>query len=95
MVYGGTAAMIIGWLFARALKVNELGVITCMTIAGGGSILVGLPHLWLGDITVGQDGTIWTWAIVGILGGILGCAVYAFTLYLDRIVAFCKANGIF
>lgn len=95
MIYGGSAAMILGWLVGRALKVNELGVITCLCMAGGGSIFTGLAYLWIGDITVGQDGTIWTWALVGLLGGAIGVAAYIFTLYLDRIVDFCKNNGIF
>ena len=87
--------MILGWFIGRRLKLRDEAVVTCLAMAGGGSVLAGLAYLWIGDITVGQDGTIWTWGIVGLLGGAVGVAAFIFTLYLDRIVDFCKHNGIF
>lgn len=93
MVYGGMAGMLIGWIAGRLMKLSELGVITCLGIAGGGAILTGLPALWWSDIAVGKDGNLIYWGLVGAVGGLIGVAVYIFTRYLDAIVDLLKDNG--
>jgi len=93
MVYGGMAGMLIGWIAGRLMKLSELGTITCLGMAGGGSILTGLPALWWSDIAVGKDGSMIYWGLIGAAGGFIGVAAFIFTLYLDKIVDLLKDNG--
>ena len=93
MTYAGIAAMVVGWLAGRLMKLNDADVVIVMTVAGGGACLVGLPYLWLTDIITGQSGSL-MWFVVGAIGGVLGSVVYAFTRYLDDIVRIAKENGL-
>lgn len=95
MVYGGIFSMLVGWYFGRLMKLSDAGVVTCVCMAGGGSIVLGLPALWWSDIAVGKDGNIFYWGfLVGGLGGLLGVAAFAATRYLDWFVQFLKDNGL-
>lgn len=93
MVYAGMAAMFVGWIAGRMMKVSELDTIICLGIAGGGSIITGLPALWWSDIAVGKDGNVIYWGLIGLVGGLLGITVFIFTRYLDKIVDLLKDNG--
>ena len=56
MLYGGCGAMFLGWYVARKwFKLNDVGTIVVMTIAGGGSLITGLIYLWLADVNIGND----------------------------------------
>ena len=55
MVYGGIFSMLVGWYFGRLMKLSDAGVVTCVCMAGGGSIVLGLPALWWSDIAVAKQ----------------------------------------
>lgn len=93
MVYAGMASMLLGFWVGRALKLNDVGVIVVLTMAGGGSLLAGLAYLWIADITVGQSGSL-MWVVMGLLGGAVGIVAFLFTRYADWFVAMCKRNGL-
>lgn len=93
MVYMGIASMFLGWLVGRALKLSEVDVIVMITMAGGGATLAGLAYLWIGDITVGQSGTL-LWLVVGVMGGIAGIVTFLITRYADWFVGLLKRNGL-
>ena len=93
MTFGGIAAMFVGWLAGRLLKLNDTDTVIVMLIAGGGSCLTGLAYLWIADIITGQSASP-MWFVVGAIGGIAGVVVYIFTRYLDKLVQFAKDNGL-
>ena len=93
MTYAGIAAMLVGYLAGRLMKLNDADIVVVMTCAGGGACLVGLPYLWMADIVVGQSGSL-MWFVVGAIGGVAGSILYAITRYLDDIVRLLKENGL-
>jgi len=94
MLYGGCAAMFVGWFAARKwFKLGDYGTIVVMTLAGGGSLITGLLYLWVGDVGLGNDGS-WLWWVVGALGGALGVAVYFVVSYADWFTGQAKKNGL-
>lgn len=94
MLYGGVGAMLLGWYVARKwFKLNDVGTIVVMTIAGGGSLITGLLYLWLADVNIGNDGSL-LWFLVGALGGALGIAVYFVVSYADWFTDRAKKNGL-
>ncbi len=93
MTYAGIASMFVGWLVGRAFKLDDANIVIVMLMAGGGACLAGLPYLWFADIVTGQSGSL-MWFVIGVVGGVAGCAVYLFTRYLDDIVRIAKENGL-
>lgn len=94
MLYGGVGAMLLAWYVARKwFKLNDVGTIVVMTIAGGGSLITGLIYLWVADVNIGNDGSL-IWFLVGALGGILGIIVYFFVSYADWATTWAKKNGL-
>lgn len=93
MTYAGMAAMFVGWLGGRLMKLDDVGKVISITMAGGGACLVGLAYLWIGDIITGQSGSL-MWFVVGAIGGVAGVLAFAFTRYLDDIVRLAKKSGL-
>jgi len=94
MLYGGCAAMLVGWFAGKKwFKLNDYGTIVVMTIAGGGSLITGLIYLWVGDVIIGNDGSLF-WLVVGALGGFMGVAVYFVVSYADWFTNQAKKNGL-
>ena len=93
MTYAGIAAMFVGWVVGRLLKLDDTNKVIVMTMAGGGACLAGLPFLWFADIITGQSGSL-IWFVIGVVGGVAGVVVYLFTRYLDDIVRIAKENGL-
>ena len=94
MLYGGVGAMFLGWFVARKwFKLNDVGTIVVMTLAGGGSLISGLLYLFLADVNIGNDGSL-IWFLVGAVGGAVGIVVYFFVSYADWATNQAKKNGL-
>lgn len=94
MLYGGCAAMLVGYIAARKwFKLSDYGTVVLMTIAGGGSLITGLIYLWVGDVVIGNDGS-FLWFLIGALGGLLGVFVYWVVSYADWFTDQAKKNGL-
>ncbi|RYX81010.1 hypothetical protein EON83_26135 [bacterium] len=93
MLYGGVGAMLLAWYVGRKwFKLGDVGTIVVMTIAGGGSLITGLIYLWVGDVSIGNDGSL-LWFLVGALGGAMGIGVYFVVSYADWFTDQLKKNG--
>ena len=93
MTFGGIAAMVLAWFVGRRLKMTDVDIVIMMLVAGGGSIITGLPYLWIADIITGQSASL-MWFVVGGAGGAMGIVVYLLTRYLDALIKLAKDNGL-
>ena len=93
MVYGGIASMALATWAGKSMRLSDVQTICMICMAGVGCCITGLAYLWIADIITGESGSI-MWFVTGIIGGLMGIAVYCIQLYTPQFIKLLKDNSL-